>query len=207
MPCSLRELSPGPSHSCSAMGREGCREGWQGCPGEGRRGTAPGSGTKPFMPRQKRDAQLPTLPNTAHSRLNPGSWAPAHSVPLQEGESQGCSEPVQEERAGFPGKGSGMAAQPQTTQESLQQSNHLWDALWKPRAQAWPWGSSSDTKGTGWSPQKLRTRMGEHTNPSWLRGENHSQTSGTWGFTCLCQVPWTHQCQMNILGFSLTCNW
>lgn len=140
---------------------------------------------------QHRDALLP---------LNPGGWAPAHPVPLQE------------QSAGFPGKGSGTA-EPKTpnhtaaTEQSTHLRNALWDALWKPRAQPWTWGSCSDTSGARWTPQKLRTRMGEHTNPSWLHGENHSRTGGTWGFTRLCQVPCTHKCQMNISGFSLTCNW
>lgn len=70
------------------------------------------------------------MPFSSLLLLNPGSWVPAHSVPLQEGQDQGHSEPVQEETAEFPRKDSGMAAQPQTTLESLQQSPHLWNALW-----------------------------------------------------------------------------
>lgn len=186
----LWELSPGPSHSCSATGREGC--GWQRCPGEGMRGAAPWArerlqspthhgtrGMHSYSPSQSRHRD-------AHLLLNPGSWAPACPVPLQEGESQGCSEPVQEGRAGFPRKGSGMAAQPQTTQEPLQQSAHLrdalWDALWKPRAQPWTWGSSSDTKGTdpteaqnkdGGTPQSLMAPWAE-PQPNWRHRRLHT---------------------------------
>lgn len=42
-----------------------------------------------------------------------------------------------------------------------------------------PGAAAQTPRGHSDSPQKLRTRMGEHTNPSWLRGENHSQTSST----------------------------
>lgn len=113
----------------------------------------------------------------AYLLLNPGSSAPARTLPLHEGESWGCDKPVQEERAGIPRERlREMTAQPWTTQEpackraltyrmrsEIQGPNSgAGAAAWTPRGQGGPHSGSG--RGQGHMPAPTDTLGEPRTN-------------------------------------------
>lgn len=140
---------------------------WEGRDGDGRAAQEPGGEAQPLgyehcktplavargMHRHPPSCGIP----------KPAQGCPSATTPWELGTSREPGLPVQEQRAGFRRRGSGMAAQPQTT---LQHSTHLWDALWDPSE------SQGHNPGPGAAAQTPRGH-----------GESHRSSGQGWGNT------------------------